>query len=121
MRTSQKLFDTVVEHLRKQKQKSFVYFDFLKEEYLCMYRSPEGHKCAIGCLIPDSEYSNDMEGRDLNDLLKLNLLVEETHYEFEKHKILLLALQNIHDNKKIEDWEKEFRMLAADFKLQYKQ
>ena len=28
---------------------------------LCMYRTPEGNKCAVGCLIPDDLYSSALE------------------------------------------------------------
>lgn len=28
----------------------------------CSYRSPDGNKCLVGCLIDDSNYSPDLEG-----------------------------------------------------------
>ena len=32
----------------------------------CKYRSLEGQKCAVGCLIPDEAYDEGMEGSNLN-------------------------------------------------------
>ncbi|MNZ73017.1 hypothetical protein D3C78_914160 [compost metagenome] len=33
------------------------------EDSDCKYRSALGHKCAVGCLIPDEEYLPEMEGK----------------------------------------------------------
>lgn len=35
----------------------------------CMYRTSDGHKCAVGCLIPDEEYAPHMEGATACHLL----------------------------------------------------
>lgn len=35
----------------------------------CLYRSPEGHSCAVGILIPDEMYRPDMEGLEANGAL----------------------------------------------------
>lgn len=35
----------------------------------CMYRSPAGGKCAIGCVIPDKLYSPDLERWGIRDIL----------------------------------------------------
>ncbi|MGQ7794435.1 hypothetical protein ACUN0C_18675 [Faunimonas sp. B44] len=56
----QEAFDTVVRHLFKQgKQAKFGG---------CVYRGPEGTKCAVGCLIPDELYSPKLEGRSVFSL-----------------------------------------------------
>lgn len=37
----------------------------------CMYRTPDGkHKCSVGILIPDEEYSSKMENLVVTTLLK---------------------------------------------------
>ena len=51
----QNTFDTVVRHLAQQGGPSR---GFSK----CLYRSSDGRKCAVGCLIPDSMYTPEMEG-----------------------------------------------------------
>lgn len=60
----QEVFDTVVRHLAKQGAKSAV---MKKGETgtsyeRCMYRGPDGLKCAAGALINDDEYDPSMEG-----------------------------------------------------------
>ena len=50
---AQEIFDTVVEHLRRQGHRAY------KEEYGCLYRLENGDKCAVGCLIPDHLYDPD--------------------------------------------------------------
>lgn len=119
MRTAQEIYETVVTHLRKQGCKSVRPADNLN--YICMYRSPDGMKCAVGCLIPDTEYSDNMESKDVRDLLSLYFLSPERLKEFTTHKLLLSALQDIHDNKPIFVWEAQWRMLADDFGLKYLQ
>jgi len=122
VRTAQQLFEISVNHLRQQKQKSFVAL-FSNElgvtQYDCRYISPDGHHCAIGILIPDTEYKKEMEGKLVSDLINDNFLSVERSAEFYKHKRLLNALQDIHDRKPISEWEKQWRMLAADLHLKY--
>lgn len=121
MRTAQELYETSVKHLRKQKQKSYKTLPNGEhgEQYACQYRSPDGHRCAIGCLIPDSDYKPEMEGKDLDDLLRGDLLPLKLAAEFHKHRRMLALLQFVHDQKPITDWESQFRMMADDFKLKY--
>jgi hypothetical protein len=61
--TKQEIFDTVALHLIKQGKKS------VNDIGRCLYRSPEGLKCAIGCLIPDEVYQRSMEGHGVSRLL----------------------------------------------------
>ncbi len=46
---------------------------------VCLYRGPDGKKCAVGLFIPDSEYDPEMERAAFNsDFLKktLNLRIQ---------------------------------------------
>ena len=52
--TDQELFDRVVTHLAKQGRRAMA-------RVACLYRTPDGLKCAIGCLIPDEKYRAEME------------------------------------------------------------
>jgi hypothetical protein len=61
--TKQEIFDTVAFHLIKQGKKS------ANDRGICLYRSPGGLKCAVGCLIPDEVYWPSMEGRSVSRLL----------------------------------------------------
>lgn len=122
MRTAQHLYETVIKHLRQQKVKSAVITSTKPDgscEYTCKYRDYTGCKCAVGCLIPDIEYSQKMEGKDVVDLINSDLLNTLRAAEFYKHAKLLLALQAVHDQKPIVEWEKWFRMIGDDLKLKY--
>jgi hypothetical protein len=51
----QETFEKVSRHLFEQGRPSV-------ESGTCLYRGPNGTKCAIGCLIPDELYVPDMDG-----------------------------------------------------------
>lgn len=110
----QELFETVARHLFAQgKQAS----SLDQEEYdnavqysseppskddftTCRYRTPEGLKCAIGCLIPDEMYKPAMDGvGGIYGLIAefpeiAELLDIKTAYD---RMSLLGALQTVHD------------------------
>lgn len=58
----------------------------------CVYRSPEGHKCAFGLFIPNSEYRGEFEGTDVMSLdAKFNLGMDRESIRFFR------LLQSSHD------------------------
>lgn len=63
MLTPQEAFTKMVNHLTKQQGRSFGLAG------LCMYRSPDGLMCAVGCLIPDEQYVPQMDGMGGADIL----------------------------------------------------
>jgi hypothetical protein len=75
---------------------------FVKDGVQCLYRSPEGNKCWIGCLIPDEIYEPDMD--DSLDYLALSIEnVRARHKSLRKlfHRIpneFLGQLQAAHDS-----------------------
>ena len=111
----QQIFNIVVKHLRKQGKPALNTPDHLPR---CLYRSPDGLKCAAGCLIPDDKYTPSLEGR-----------LNETHYKIigenlgftltETEINLIRDLQNIHDNVAVHSWESGFKNIAIEFKLRY--
>lgn len=101
--TNQQAYKAVCEHLMKQG----CYAE--DSDANCVFRNSYGLKCAIGAIIPDSEYRSGMEGNaDVEDLLDpasewfvpslcgLDL-------------ILLHNLQRVHDCIKVEDWPRFLR------------
>ncbi len=50
----QRVFDIVLDHIRAQGKPAFI-------KGTCLYRAPDGCKCAIGALIPDDSYFGTME------------------------------------------------------------
>lgn len=85
--TKQEMFDKVAEHLLKQGGPAW--------DNMCMYRAPNGRKCAAGCLIPDNLYRKEWEGlaadclRDKDDRYPLDKLFDGGFAR---------KLQNAHDD-----------------------
>ena len=66
----QETFDNVALHLLKQGKKAVGSYDGSSySETVCKYRSKDGLKCAVGCLIPDEMYDPLMEGHGVDHLL----------------------------------------------------
>jgi hypothetical protein len=84
---AQAIFDTVVAHLGKQGRPA------INTENSCLYRGPDGTKCAVGFLLKDKQYKPEMEGRDVNGLVN-NFKVPAF---FSKNEELLHRLQRAHD------------------------
>lgn len=114
MRTAQEIFDTIVSHLRKQGERATV-----KGGDTCRYRSYDGKKCAVGCLIPDDTYSKDYEGNDIRHLLERNILPSDLQEEFTAHISMLSFFQIIHDVNPIQTWEDDFKAYADHYGLIY--
>jgi hypothetical protein len=63
MTMKQEAFNTVAIALRKQRVASY------SPSSGCVYRGPNGLKCAVGHLIPDSQYKKEMENVGASHLL----------------------------------------------------
>ena len=84
----QEIFDTVATHLFTQGRRAF-------DGVGCVYRTPEGLSCAVGCLIPDDLYAPEMEGHGVTFLLDE---FTELPDWFSENLGLLAELQNTHDH-----------------------
>jgi hypothetical protein len=123
----QAIYSKVRNHLLTQNEKS-------EELGSCLYRSTneEGKPlmCAIGCLIPDNLYTEQMEGHgipsesfiedifseaspvsEVQQWVKLLRINEESDWE------LLRDLQYIHDNYEPDTWERSLDKLAKELDL----
>lgn len=109
--STQELFDTVAGHLLRQAKRS-------KNSRLCLYRGPNGLKCAVGCLLTDAVYSVFLEGTNARDIAEqLNISVGRDLADDEL--TLLTALQEIHDGIEIYRWPVELRAVATRDSLAY--
>ncbi len=106
----QEVFDYVVNALRKQGKKSAIYQD------QCLYRGPNGTKCAAGHLIPDEDYQSSWEGYSIQDT---TISLAGKYIKSQGYNLtLVMALQNAHDGR-LERWEQSFEQIASDFVLKY--
>lgn len=111
--TFQEVFDIVSKHLLKQKVKSAAKIHPVKN--MCKYRGPNGLKCAAGILIPDEEYTQDMDVHGDWLILVRKELVEN------KFGDEITDLQEIHDfgvlgedNTCYDDWKNKLTKFAQD-------
>jgi hypothetical protein len=84
---AQELYDFIVEAIVKQGRPS------VGDNDRCLYRGPDGLKCAYGHVHPDSMYSEAMESRNIDRLSELNLVAESLI----PHLKLLKYMQADHD------------------------
>lgn len=99
-------------------------FEFVKNHLLtqnavstygitCQYRSRDGLKCAVGCLISDDAYNPCFEGVGVNDSVIHAL--EDSGVVFHKHTLVLLEnLQNLHDRIEPEQWADDLQLFQFD-------
>ncbi len=112
MKTNQEIFDKVSSHLLKQNAKSI-------RKGICAFRGEDGLTCAIGCLIADSDYGPEMEGRgpmsaELETPLKrsgIDLSLKSSSID------LLVMLQQVHDLRSPKAWPRELSKVAARYNL----
>lgn len=109
MATKQETFDTVVAHLRSQGAKSAS-----EDGRSCLYRGPNGLKCAVGALISDDDYSADMESWPAN-WSNVADVIRDTH-----DIGLCCDLQTVHDDIAVSEWESALRECASTHELVYR-
>lgn len=83
----QEIFEKVATHLFTQGERAMGI-------EVCQYRADNGRMCAVGCLIPDELYNPRMEE---NDAITIIGNFPLPNY-FKKNKMLLDALQSVHDH-----------------------
>ena len=118
MRTAQEIFDTVSKHLLTQNKRSEgVHVILGLENHICAYRSVDGLKCAIGCLIPDEQYIPEMESLRIGGIVRKNWLSPELEQEFIQNINLISDLQIVHDFFTPEYWAEQLDRVRRQFNL----
>jgi hypothetical protein len=115
--TKQSVFDTVARGILAQGGPALSENDLPS----CVYRGAKGIKCGIGMLIPDSEYTDNMEGQDVINALgfsfALTNLAENVSINF------LEQLQVAHDDAGsstigwLDNWKEPMRNIAVSHDL----
>lgn len=101
--TAQEVFDKVYNHLMTQMMRC-------EDGITCLYRGDDGLKCAAGCLIPDEEYTMNMEEKGWSQLVANGMAPPE-------HERLISDLQYIHDRKQPHQWREYLSELAGNHGL----
>ena len=110
MGKKQEAFTKIVQHLRKQGAKAVS-----EDNEHCLYRAPNGNKCAVGCLIDDELYEICLEGQAL-DNPEVSDALEESGWA-NVDDTFLSSMQIVHDNYEPEEWEEHFTSIAVQHKL----
>jgi hypothetical protein len=111
----QNAFNIVYVHLLTQKKRAWGEVSPPRAGHKnegCLYRAPDGTKCAIGALITDEEYSPEMEGERVGGTT-LRPILERLQLDSEFAE----ELQEIHDSEDPEEWEGCLRVFAKSYKL----
>jgi hypothetical protein len=111
--TEQEVFDKVAEHLLTQNAQSLGPSS-TKPNGMCAYRGNNGLMCAAGCLIPDDKYKTKMEEFGWDVLVKSGR-VPSSNFE-----MLIVRLQNLHDNFPVVEWKKKLKAIAEQHNLEFK-
>ncbi len=106
----QEIFETVSRHLFAQGRRSS------DKDGGCLYRGPYGTSCAVGCLIPDENYTDRMEFQAVDSLI---INQKDRGYtlpsDIIEHQHLLRELQCIHDAEN--SWDNENCLRAELIRL----
>lgn len=92
--TKQEIFDRVVTHLAQQGEPALCMLpqaDYDTDGPSCAYRTPQGLKCAAGCLIPDEKYKPEFENEMFRSILSRQLTCDPMLID------LINSLQIAHD------------------------
>jgi len=103
------VYNKVRQHLLNQNKKAMI------GNGACRYRTDEGLKCSVGCLIPDELYDDKAEGWPFDNHRVRACL---PYNELTSENLLFLGdLQTIHDAHSPSEWEEELNELKEDWKL----
>jgi len=103
--TKQEIFEKSAIHLLKQNATSILHRG-IDDEPICAYRGDNGLMCAVGCLIPDSEYKPELESKSAS------YIADMVPSLLGAHTVFLDQLQAIHDRTSPDFWKEKLRHLG---------
>lgn len=128
--TFQTVFDHVVTALAKQASKALDPDSRLSNgSNACLYKAPDGKKCAFGHLLSDDRYDTKMEGLHCSNIIREYFSDEELIQlqsiwhptSLTDHGLSIMdlcsALQSIHDKRPVNQWESYFNHIAKGYGL----
>ena len=110
METALEVFNKVSEHLLAQNEQA------LDGNWECVYRNETGLKCAVGCLIKDEFYFENLEYTGLSRTGPIAKALKKSGVVMTREMLdLLQRLQKLHDHKEPEAWKEELGKLKLRF------
>ena len=109
MSLDQTIFNRVAAHLLAQGRPSM-----RDNEEECAYRGENNLRCALGCLIDDAHYREEIEGYTIREECVAQAVKKSLglHYITERTAALLSDLQALHDLTPPEEWRDALKALA---------
>jgi hypothetical protein len=98
--SKQAVADFIVARMKEQRRGSAKFYDeegYRDEVEMCLYRGPEGAKCAVGHLIPDRQYRKGMDADSGLPVEQLMLEYFPAYSEDTDKLYFLKHLQMAHD------------------------
>ncbi len=116
--TIQEAFDHIVRETRASG-----YAQSMDEGNSCRYRGPDGNRCLVGRILPDSQYAAAMEGYPVEDLTQAGMPFAGwgKPTDIRSPMWLLVKMQTCHDDVDPAYWEQEFERIALDAGLEYRE
>lgn len=114
--TPQETFDLISVGLLRQGKRSGVVAPNAYKGFRCLYRSPDGCRCAAGLVLDDQDYSPELENMIVEAIQESRLAVGS----WTRHSPwLLVQLQEMHDDldTPVDDWPQALRGVAARHNL----
>jgi hypothetical protein len=116
--TMQEVFDKVATHLMTQGCRSVQGTAEVGRRSTCLYRGPNGTKCAVGCLISDEAYSPTLEEKPVEATNVLEALARSGLDVFDSTlRRLLRELQTVHDSVPVANWAQGLAYIAKQYGL----
>lgn len=85
--------ETIRDHLIKQNAQAYENGD-------CLYKTPSGKMCAVGCLIKPEHYLEKFEGKGIDELAVQSAVEESVGFKFDRDGFNMLSnWQNYHDGE----------------------
>ena len=111
---AQEIYNTVRDHLLAQNARATDGDTTLPR---CLYRTLDGKKCAVGCLIADDHYTDVLEG-DTAEGETVQEALRASGIDADEHLELLCELQGVHDCcPDVGLWPQELARVAGEFGL----
>jgi hypothetical protein len=106
----QEIYDRVAEHLLRQNSRA------VSALGICRYRTEDGKKCAIGCLIGDESYSVDLESYSVRTSIVREALIKSIGVTAAAMPPVWFfgELQRVHDAYPADEWDTELEEFALD-------
>lgn len=115
MKTLKEAFETMAEHLMTQGKKCEDPSRLVSTPGRCLYRGPDGMKCAIGILIDDNEYHISLEFQAASDIDVVEAL-DASGWPTDMDSLEIYdRMQEVHDDFFVFEWPEKIEKIKDEY------